>query len=87
MLHGRCKELVAFDPRKREFLWHAQGIGDFANFVAGAVFCARCKNGGRRVSFAGLRFTWQAQGILTIDAMFDLRSNAKIPERGCIFGF
>ena len=58
------------EPRKGHFTWQVQGIGDFANFVAGAVFCGRCKNVGRRVSFAGLRFTWQAQGIRTMDAIF-----------------
>ena len=28
------------------------------------------KNEGRRLSFAGLRFTWQGQGIRTMDATF-----------------
>ena len=70
ILRGRRKEFDALEPRKGHFTWQAQGIGDFVNFVAGAVFCERCKNVGRRVSFAGLRFTWQAQGIRTMDAIF-----------------
>ena len=51
-------------------------------YVAGARNRRLCKfrgrrsvlwtlqNVGRRVSFAGLRFTWQAQGIRTMDAIF-----------------
>ena len=39
-----------------------QGIGDFANFVAGAVFCGRYKNVSRRVSFAGLNLEVQISG-------------------------
>ena len=56
ILRGRRKEFDTLEPRKGHFTWQVQGIGDFANFVAGAVFCGRCKNVGRRVSFAGLRF-------------------------------
>ena len=55
ILRGRRKEFDTLEPRKGHFTWQVQGIGDFANFVAGAVFCGRCKNVGRRVSFAGLR--------------------------------
>ena len=55
---------------KREFTWQAKGIGLFVKIVAGAVFCGRCQNVGRRVSFEGLCFTWQAQGIRAIDPMF-----------------
>ena len=35
-----------------------------------SFFCGRCQNVGRRVSFEGLRFTWRAQGIRTMDPMF-----------------
>ena len=38
--------------------------------AAGAVFRGRCQNVGRRASFEGLRFTWQAQGIRTMDPIF-----------------
>ena len=34
-----------------------QGIGHVVKIVAGAVFCGRCQNVGRRVSFEGLRLT------------------------------
>ena len=57
-------------PRKGHFTWQVQGFGDIANFFSSAVFCGRCKNEGRRLSFAGLRFTWQGQGIRTMDATF-----------------
>ena len=50
ILRGRRKEFDTLEPRKGHFTWQVQGIGDFANFVAGAVFCGRCKNVGRRVS-------------------------------------
>ena len=50
----------------REFTWQAQGIGHFVKIVAGAVFCGRA-------SFEGLRFTWHAQGIRSMDAMFSGR--------------
>ena len=50
--------------------WQVQGIGHFVKIMAGAVFCGRCQNIGRRVSFEGLRFTWQAQGIRSMDPMF-----------------
>ena len=43
---------------------------DNVKIVAGAVCCGGCQNVGRRVSFEGLRFTWQVQGIRTMDAMF-----------------
>ena len=33
-------------------------------------FVDLCQNVGRRVSFEGLRFMWQAQGICTMDLMF-----------------
>ena len=79
ILHGRCKESVTCGGQKREFAWQVQGIGPVAKIVAGAVFCGRCQNVGKRVSFEGLRFTWQAQGS------YILRSEGSIPERGCIF--
>ena len=60
------------------------GIGHFVKIVAGAVFCGRCQNVGRRASFEGLCFTWQAQGIRTMDAI--LRSKRSIPKKGCTFG-
>ena len=43
ILRGRRKEFDTLEPRKGHFTWQVQGIGDFANFVAGAVFCGRCK--------------------------------------------
>ena len=70
ILHGRCKESVTYGGQKREFTWQVQGIGDIVKIVAGAVFCGRCQNVGRRVSFEGLLFTWQAQGIRTMDTIF-----------------
>ena len=48
------------------------------NIVAGAVFRGRCQSVGRCVSFEGLRFTWQAHGIRTMDP---IRSNGWIPEK------
>ena len=69
ILHGRRKEPVTCGGEKREFTWQVQGIGH-VKIVAGAVFRGRCQNVGRRVSFEGLRFTWQAQGICTMDHMF-----------------
>ena len=68
--HGRCKESVTYGGQKREFTWQVQGIGDFVKIVAGTAFRRRCQNVGRRVSFEGLRFTWQAQGIRTRDRIF-----------------
>ena len=65
ILHGRCKEIFNCGGQKREFTWQVQGIVHFAKIVAGAVFRGRCQNVGRRASFEGLRFTWQAQGIRT----------------------
>ena len=65
ILHGRCKEAFTCGGQKREFTWQVQGIGHVVKIVAGAVFRGRCQNVGRRVSFEGLRFTWQAQGIRT----------------------
>ena len=70
VLRDRCRRSGGFGGSKREFTWQVQGIGHFVKIVAGAVFCGRCQNVGRRVSFEGLRFTWQAQGIRTMDAMF-----------------
>ena len=70
VLRDRRKRSDGFGGSKREFTWQVQGIGHFVKIVAGAVFCGRCQNVGRRVSFQGLRFTWQAQGIRTMDAMF-----------------
>ena len=70
VLRDRCRRSDGFGGWKREFTWQVQGIGHFVKIVAGAVFCGRCQNVGRRVSFEGLRFTWQAQGIRTMDAMF-----------------
>ena len=85
ILHGRCKESVTYGGQKREFTWQVQGIGHIVKIVASATFRGRCQNVGRRVSFEGLRFTWQAQGIRTMDS-YILRSKGSIPERGCIFG-
>ena len=68
--HGRCKESVTYGGQKREFTWQVQGIGDIVKIVAGTAFRRRCQNVGRRVSFEGLRFTWQAQGIRTMDRIF-----------------
>ena len=70
VLRDRCRRSDGFGGSKREFTWQVQGIGHFVKIVAGAIFCGRCQNVGRRVSFEGLRFTWQAQGIRTMDAMF-----------------
>ena len=68
--HGRCKESVTCGGQKREFTWQVQGIGHIVKIVAGAVFRGRCQNVGRRVSFEGLCFTWQAQGNRTMDPIF-----------------
>ena len=70
ILHGSCKESVTYGGQKCEFTWQVQGIGHIVKIVAGAVFRGRCQNVGRRVSFEGLRFTWQAQGIRTMDPIF-----------------
>ena len=70
VLRDRCRRSDGFGGSKRDFTWQVQGIGHFVKIVAGAVVCGRCQNVGRRVSFEGLRFTWQAQGIRTMDAMF-----------------
>ena len=70
ILHGKCKESVTRGGQKREFTWQVQGIGRVVKIEAGAVFRGRCQNVGRRVSFEGLRFTWQAQGIRTMDPIF-----------------
>ena len=75
-----------FGGSKREFTWQVQGIGHSAKIVTGAVFCGRCQNVGRRVSFEGLRFTWQPQGIRTMHGSYVLRSKGSIPEKGCMFG-
>ena len=70
LLRGRCKEIFSCRGQKREFTWLVQGIGHIVKIVVGAVFCGRCQNIGRCVSFEGLRFTWQVQGIRTMDPMF-----------------
>ena len=70
VLRDRRRRSDGFGRSKRDFTWQVQGIGHFVKIVAGAVFCGRCENVGRRVSFEGLRFTWRAQGIRTMDAMF-----------------
>ena len=70
VLRHRRRRSDGFRRSKRDFTWQVQGIGHFVKIVAGAVFCGRCENVGRRVSFEGLRFTWRAQGIRTMDAMF-----------------
>ena len=57
VLRDRCRRSDGFGGSKREFTWQVQGIGHFVKIVAGAVFCGRCQNVGRRVSFEGLRFT------------------------------
>ena len=66
----RCRRSDGFGGPKREFTWQVQGIGHVVKIVAGAMFCGRCQNVGKRVAFEGLRFTWQAQGIHAMDAMF-----------------
>ena len=88
VLRDRCRRSDGFGGSKRDFTWQVQGIGHFVKIVAGAVVCGRCQNVGRRVSFEGLRFTWQAQGIRTMDAMF--KSRCKIrpgasPEAAIFF--
>ena len=70
VLRDRRTRSDGFGGSKREFTWQVQGIGHFVKIVAGALFFGRCQNVGRRVSFEGLRFTWQAKGIRTMDAMF-----------------
>ena len=70
ILHGSCKESVTYGGQTCEFTWQVQGIGHIVKIVAGAVFRGRCQNVGRRASFEGLRFTWQAQGIRTMDPIF-----------------
>ena len=70
ILHGSCKESITYGGQKCEFTWQEQGIGHIVNIVVGAVFRGRCQNIGRRVSFEGLRFTWQVQGIRTTDPIF-----------------
>ena len=67
ILHGRCKEFVTCGGQKRELTWQVQGIGHMVKIVAGAIFRGDCQNIGRRVSLEGLRFTWQVQGICTMD--------------------
>ena len=70
ILHGKCKESVTCGGQKCEFTRQVQGIGHVVKFVAGAVFRGRCQNIGRRVSFEGLHFTWQVQGIRTMHPIF-----------------
>ena len=70
VLRDRCRRSDGFGGSKREFTWQVQGIGHIVKIVAGAVFCGHGQNVGRRVSFEGLRFTWQAQGIRTMDPIF-----------------
>ena len=57
VLRHRRRRSDGFGRSKRDFMWQVQGIGHFVKIVAGAVFCGRCENVGRRVSFEGLRFT------------------------------
>ena len=57
VLRDRRRRSDGFGRSKRDFTWQVQGIGHFVKIVAGAVFCGRCENVGRRVSFEGLRFT------------------------------
>ena len=68
--HGRCKESVTYGGQKREFTWQVQGIGHIVKIVAGTAFRGCCQNVGRRVSFEGLRFTLQVQGIRTMALIF-----------------
>ena len=70
VLLERRRRSDGFGGWKREFTWQLQGIGHFVKIMAGAVFCGHCQNISRCVSFEGLRFTWQAQGIRTMDPMF-----------------
>ena len=57
ILRDRRRRADGFGGSKREFTWQAQGLGHFVKIVARAVFCGRCQNVGRRVSFEGLRIT------------------------------
>ena len=61
ILHGSRKETVAFGGPKREFAWQVQGIRRVSEIAVGAGFCGCCQKVGRRDSFEGLYFTWQAQ--------------------------
>ena len=70
ILHGRCQESVTCGGQKREFAWQVQGIGHVAKIVAGAVFRFDVAKTLAGVSFEGLRFTWQAPGIRTMDPIF-----------------
>ena len=70
VLRDRPRRSDGFGGSKRGFTWQVQGIGHFVKIVAGAVFCGCCQNIGRLVSLEGLRFTWQAQGIRTVDPVF-----------------
>ena len=67
MAGARKSEIFSCGGQKREFTWQVQGIGHVVKIVAGAVFRGRCQNVGKRVSFEGLQFTWQAQGFRTMD--------------------
>ena len=86
MLPGQSSRgaVLVFGPEVN-FAWRAQGIRHIGAskrsfYVAGARNRRLCKFRGRRlwtlkivgrrVSLAGLRFTWQAQGIRTMDAIF-----------------
>ena len=69
-LRGRCKDSVTCGGQKREFTRQVPGIGHVVKIVASAVFRGGCQRVGRRASFEGLRFTWQAQGIRTMDPIF-----------------
>ena len=70
VLRDRCRRSDGFGGPKREFTWQVRGIEHSVKIVAGALFGGRCQDVGRRMSFEGLRFTRQAQGIRTMDAMF-----------------
>ena len=50
VLRDRCRRSDGFGGWKREFTWQVQGIGHFVKIVAGAIFCGRCQNVGRRHS-------------------------------------
>ena len=69
-----------FGGLKREFAWQAQGIGHLVKIVAGAVFCGRCQNFGRRV-IRSIAFYVAGAGN-SHHGSYVLKSKASIPENG-----
>ena len=71
-VHVLKQNMVLRDTRSR-----SDGFGRrFVKIVAVEVFCGRCQNVGRRVSFEGLRFSWQPQEFAPMDPMFSGRIRA-----------